>query len=944
MPGTTFLPIAGPIGTAAGIAAGAAVMLLIGANYSYLINRYPDAGGTFSYTRNVFGYDHGLLASWFMCLVYLAIVWANATAIPLICRGLFGDLFKFGFSYSVAGFDVYAGEIMISLIALFVSAFLCIRGARVASVAQIIGAIVLIGGIIIAFCIVFTHPDAPAVTDMKPLWPEERPFALSMLFIVFLAPWAFAGFESISHSAEEFRFQPNRSFMIMIAALITAAAAYILLALISSSSVPAGLSGWQDYFSKLSAFKGIASIPVFHAVRAAAGTPGMVLLGFAAAAGILTGLIGNMTAASRMLFSMSRDDLIPASLGRLNGSAAPANALLLLLIISLPIPFLGRASISWIIDVNTIGVTIAYAYTSAAAFKAARDEKRFSVMATGAVGIAVSLFFLVYFLLPGVSTISALATESYMILVAWSLLGFIVFYLLFRRDPQKRLGQSTSIWIVLLLLMFFTSMVWVSGTTSEITASSVSDLEKYYAADLASKGITSTAGNPAGFIGNIGSHFSEVTRLIIRNTMIQFIMILVSLLIVFNTYRNVQKQRQTAVEDKLMAEQSSQSKSMFLSNMSHDIRTPMNAIIGYVTLAKREKDLSPKTMDYLNKIGVSSDHLLALINDVLEMSRIESGRMELMPVPTDIRRMMDETRDLFSTQMETKNINYSVSCENVSDPRVLCDRNRMNRVLQNLISNAYKFTPEGGSVDVKLTQTGREDDTASFRLSVKDTGIGMSPEFAAKVFEAYAREKTAAVENIQGTGLGTAITKNIVELMGGDIQVFSEQGKGSEFVINVSLKVDPAAASVPEHSDANKNACPIFAGKRLLLVEDDAVNRDVTSTLLRGAGFDVDTAVNGEDAVEKIAASAPGKYAAVLMDIQMPVKDGYSAARLIRSLRNKELANIPIVAVTAKAFSEDIAEALGAGMNAHIAKPINMDSVLATLSDLLGESGSGDNR
>jgi CheY-like chemotaxis protein len=309
--------------------------------------------------------------------------------------------------------------------------------------------------------------------------------------------------------------------------------------------------------------------------------------------------------------------------------------------------------------------------------------------------------------------------------------------------------------------------------------------------------------------------------------------------------------------------------------------------------------------------------------------------MELMPVPTDLRKVLAEVRDMFSAQMETKGLHYIVSWDGVTDARVLCDGNRLNRVLLNLISNAYKFTPEGGSVTVTLQQTGREEDRAAFRLSVKDTGIGMSPEFAARVFEAYAREKTAAVESIQGTGLGTAITKSIVELMGGTIRVISQQGKGSEFVVDVAFPLDPEAAASAAQGAAEAAGTEAFAGVRLLLAEDNEDNRTVEETLLKEAGFLVETAENGEEAVEMLAASVPGYYALILMDIEMPVKNGYQAARLIRSLKNRELASVPIVALTARAFSEDIAAAREAGMNGHISKPLNMKNAMDTLSEVL---------
>jgi signal transduction histidine kinase/CheY-like chemotaxis protein len=507
-------------------------------------------------------------------------------------------------------------------------------------------------------------------------------------------------------------------------------------------------------------------------------------------------------------------------------------------------------------------------------------------------------------------------------LPAWSVLGFVLFLLLFRRAKDRRLGRSTAVWVALLLLIFFTSMIWTLGAARDATNAAVAELT-----------VTGTR-SPAV----LTQRFDRVTGLIFRNAIIQFAMILASVLIIFHIYSTVRKEHRTAEAGKTLAEQSSQAKTNFLSNMSHDIRTPMNAIIGYVTLAKREKDAPPKVKDYLEKIEASSDHLLALINDVLEISRIESGRMELMPIPTDLHKMMEELRGLFSTQMEAKGLTFAVAHSEIEDHAVLCDQNRFNRVLLNLLSNACKFTPEGGSVTLTLRQEGREEDRALYRVSVKDTGIGMSPEFAAQVFEAYAREKTSTVENIQRTGLGTAITKSIVELMGGSIEVFSEQGKGSEFVIRVGFDVDPEAREASARHRESAAAKAAFAGKRLLLVEDDPANREVERILLEEAGFVVDLAENGEDAVECIAASPAGRYDAVLMDIEMPVKNGYDATRLIRSLRNAALAEIPIAALSARAFSEDISACYAAGMNAHIAKPLNMNKLLETMSALFADA------
>ena len=414
----------------------------------------------------------------------------------------------------------------------------------------------------------------------------------------------------------------------------------------------------------------------------------------------------------------------------------------------------------------------------------------------------------------------------------------------------------------------------------------------------------------------------------------------------------LKSQQVELIAQKERAEEANKAKSTFLSNMSHDIRTPMNAIVGYLNLAKDlhkvcencplykkepcPDDVPNRMYDFLKKIDASSQHLLALINDVLEMSRIESGKMELELAPVNIVETMNEVRDMFATQMKGKNISFSVDSSAVQDKFVVCDKNRLNRVLLNLLSNAYKFTPEGGNISVNLKQISEVRDVFSdYELRVKDSGIGMTPEFAAKVFEAFERERTSTVSKIQGTGLGMAITKSIVDLMGGDIKVITAPGEGTEFVINITFEL---AEDMEEELDAeNKNAAQVvdFTDKKLLLVDDIEVNREIAKMLLESEGFIVDTASDGSEAVEKVAAAKAGDYDCVLMDIQMPIMNGYEAARKIRALENAELSKVPIIAMTANAFSEDVKAALDAGMNAHIAKPIDVEKMMETLAKIL---------
>ena len=391
------------------------------------------------------------------------------------------------------------------------------------------------------------------------------------------------------------------------------------------------------------------------------------------------------------------------------------------------------------------------------------------------------------------------------------------------------------------------------------------------------------------------------------------------------------------------AEAASAAKTAFLSNMSHDIRTPMNAIIGFNKLAQ-ETDDPAVIKSYLQKIGSSGEHLLELIDDILEMSRIESGRMELREEPANLHDILQEIHQLFSIQMQEKHITFEVVDRAEGNCCVMCDRSRLHRVMLNLLSNACKFTPEGGHVTVELSTPSPEDadhieteeGVRCFRILVRDNGIGMKQEFAERVFDAFERERSSTVSGIQGTGLGMAITKNIVDMMQGTIRVSTAPGEGTEFVVTLPLRVLSDEEKEQYRCGRAQEKCNVdFSGRHLLLVDDMAVNREIGVLLLEQMGFTVDCAPEGRTAVNMIRTSPAGNYAAVLMDIQMPVMDGYEASRQIRALDDPDKAGIPIVAMSANAFAEDVQASLRAGMNDHVAKPIDVDKLKKALSGVL---------
>lgn len=434
-------------------------------------------------------------------------------------------------------------------------------------------------------------------------------------------------------------------------------------------------------------------------------------------------------------------------------------------------------------------------------------------------------------------------------------------------------------------------------------------------------------------------HENTICSTLLFGNIIRLFLILIGIFSLFVIYVFMHKKVRQLEMEKLQAEEGNKAKSRFLSNMAHDIRTPMNAIIGFTNLAIQSREDKVKVQDYLTKIQFSGEHLLSLINDVLEMNQIESGKMELEETECDLVSLLEEIRDMFTEQMDEKKLTFTVNTSRIRDRQVYCDRNRLDRVLFNLLSNAVKFTPEGGTVSVVMSQLrGGLQEYGSYELRVKDTGIGMAEEFSKKVFEAFEQERTSTVSGLQGTGLGMSITKNIVELMQGTIDVETEQGKGTEFIIHLKFRLPNLADDVKGNKKYERDVRE-FKGRRILLVDDNMINREIAKEILTSYGFELEEAVSGEEAVRKVRESEPLYYDVVLMDIQMPGMDGYEATRQIRALEEFDLAHLPIIAMTANAFDEDIRTAQDAGMNGHISKPIDIPKMLETLTRILSVFG-----
>ena len=388
------------------------------------------------------------------------------------------------------------------------------------------------------------------------------------------------------------------------------------------------------------------------------------------------------------------------------------------------------------------------------------------------------------------------------------------------------------------------------------------------------------------------------------------------------------------------ADEASQSKTTFLSRMSHEIRTPMNGIIGMLSLAEGKLDSTHPAMQYLTKIDELSAHLLSLINDILDMSRIEAGKVELEDKPFSLRKLGDKLYDMFAKNLEQRNIEYTVEFEDVTVDYVIGDELRISQVIINFLSNAVKFT-EKGEIRVTLRQMALAGGTADIMIRVRDTGIGMSPEFINRIFRPFEQESMDTQKKYGGTGLGMAISDQIVKLMGGEIVVESMVGKGSEFMVFLHLPVSEEVEDVSEEKASADEAAAefddVFEGKSILVAEDNELNAVIAVEVLKNMGAKVELATNGQEAVDHFEQNPAGYYDFILMDVQMPVMDGRAAARKIRGLDRADAADIPVFALSADAFIEDERLSRESGMNGHYAKPVDFNELQNSIGAFLRE-------
>ena len=935
MPGTMFLPGAGPAGTVIGVLLGSAAMAVIAFNYHRMLQRSAGPGGAYAFATEVFGADHGFLLGWFLWLTYVAILWANATALVLLSRYLFGDALQFGFHYMMAGFDVYFGEVMVCVLATAFCGAVCLFRKRLAAWLNTILAGVFVAGVAAVFIAALSRHEG-GFAAMAPAFSPDGGHVVQVIHILAMIPWAFVGFEAIVHSSAEFCFPVRRTFGILVAAIVLSASVYILLALLPAISLPEGYANWRAYIEDLPNLRGIGAMPVFAASKKALGAAGVAVIGGAMLAAQLTGIFGTLVASSRLMHAMSRGGAIPSWFGRLNRDGTPANAVLFVTCVSFVIPFFGRTVTGWPVDVSNLGAAVAYGYTSAAAFALSRKETgraAFAGMAFGIVGVAMAAMFCLFILVPNYISGDSLAAESYLVLAVWCLAGFLQYRHVFLVDWLSRFGHSVVVWISMLVLIFFSSLMWMRLA--------VCDASEAAFGSLVGKTI-----NP----DVVESILVRVSGDMLGKMLVELLFLMSSLAIIVNLFAILRRREKHLLQQKLEAEESAdKSRSYFFSTMSHDIRTPLNAIIGFSEMMKMGLKTEAERSQAVDSILVSGRTLLRLVDHVFDFSKLEAGHLEIMAVHTAVSKLIGDIVESFKVTNTNKALEIRSHAEGL--PALMLDPQHAGQILFNLIGNAVKFT-KSGYIEVRATfAPDVEGASGTLRLEVEDTGCGIAEADLDHIMTPYEQVISKEARN-GGTGLGLALCRHLAKAMGGEISVASTLGKGSTFTVTLpgvkiseemasetvgALPASPVRPALAEPAEPAEPAAP-SAHRRILIVDDQKMNLIVLRAMLKKLGdFEIEAAANGREALGLLEAAGARPFDMVLTDMWMPELDGEGLVKAIRA--SERLKALPVHVITADvAMQSTFAEK---GFDSLILKPVTASQLLPLLSGGVGPGAGG---
>ncbi len=475
----TYLSQAGPLGSIIGLLIGFAMMLMVANHYSFLAKRYPGAGGLYNYVKSIFGYDRAFLVGWFMFLIYISIFWANATSVPLFARYFLRGIFKVGYLYTLFGYDVYLGEALVTLVVIALIGLLCAKSKIATARLMEIMVLIFTIGIVVCFVVAMLLHGRTGMT-MKPDFIPDASAFKQVIRIAFISPWAFIGFESVTHSAMEYKFKHDQIFRVLLTSLIVTTALYIFIILLSTSAYPAGCSSWLDYISHLDEFEGIEGLPAFYAANYYMGPAGIYILMAALLSLVLTSLIGMIRTLSRLCYAAAQDGILPERYSKLSDKQLPVNAIILILLVSLPIPFLGRTAIGWIVDTTTIGATILYGFVSIAVFKTSGQEGKKKDHFLSGICLFILAAFLLFLTFPGIFSNHTIETETYALMTIWSILGLFYFNRVIQKDHARNFGKAIIVWMALLAFIVLMALAWAERINESREDVVVDEIHSYY--------------------------------------------------------------------------------------------------------------------------------------------------------------------------------------------------------------------------------------------------------------------------------------------------------------------------------------------------------------------------------------------------------------------------------------------------------------------------------
>ncbi|MBO4375572.1 MAG: amino acid permease [Lachnospiraceae bacterium] len=532
----TYLVKSGILGTVFGLLIGMAVVLVITWNLQYMIQARPDAGGPYTFVREASSKDLGFVTMWFILLTYLAILWANITSVPLFARFFLGDTFRFGFRYSVFGYEVWFGEALLSICTVVAIGFLCTAGDRFINHIMTAAALVFAAGFAVCALIAFVRHGSGY--SYEPFFLKDSAAFGQIVRIAAISPWAFIGFENVAHFSEEYAFPLKKIRRILICSVVITTILYVFVSLLSISAYPPEYENWLEYIRDMGNLQGISAVPAFYAADHYLGHAGVVILLFALFGVILTSLIGNMMAVSRLLLAAGRNGEAPKSFAQADGRGNPVKAVFAIAAVSVLVPFLGRTAIGWIVDVTTLGATMIYGLFSYAVFRHAGHDNKRAERITGLIGMALMICFLLLLLIPGLLPFDAMEMESYILFIVWAILGLCYFRWLIYRDRNREYGQRFIVWIILLVLVLFASMMWVSRVTENAAEQAVENIYEYHQAH---RDIDSNEESSSSRVAFLEEQAKKVSNTNIMYTLVSLGLFLLCILVMMYNYRDAMR-------------------------------------------------------------------------------------------------------------------------------------------------------------------------------------------------------------------------------------------------------------------------------------------------------------------------------------------------------------------------------------------------------------------